>query len=239
MPAHLLLRPSRIRLHMSRSLTHSLKHTLRLRRTSIVACRRTTIFVIGRHDDLLDNGVERAARRALNTKKVPVSSMTLCFAIVAHDIDDTLQVGRHWLLRNITSTSFPCCRHALGRHDSFLADWTTIIKAGKLTETMRMNRMTAGQVLRRLARGKHVFATDGTIVLVLVLEAIVRTEHMDANAHATFVAVTKGLLTSNATKATVLTMKGLFRLCHPEVANAAMILSKLDSAMSTLVSVCI
>lgn len=102
---------------------------------------------------------------------------------------------------------------------------------------MSVNGMATGKILWTLAGGKHVFATDGAIVLVLVLEAIVRCKDCNANAHGALFAVTKILLTANATKATVFAMKGFFRLGHPQVANAAVILAKGRSTVNTLVSI--
>ena len=73
--------------------------------------------------------------------------------------------------------------------------------------------MTTRQVLRRLTRREHVFTTDGAIVLVLVLEALVRLKDGYGNAHATLVAVTKGFDAAHAAKATLDTMKGFLGLC--------------------------
>jgi len=102
-----------------------------------------------------------------------------------------------------------------------------------------MNRMATRQILWTLTGGKHVFATDRTVVLVLVLEAIVRLKDMDANTHATLGAVTEGFRATDTTKATFWAMKGLFRLGHPEVTNVAVIFSKRSSTVSTQVSVVI
>lgn len=143
---------------------------------------------------------------------MPLLSVTLGFTIIAHDINDPLQVGRHGMLRNVPGSRLPRRRHALLTHDSLFANGTTIVKAGQFTKAVRMNGMSTRQVLRRLPRGKHVFATHGAIVLVLVLETLVGVKDRDGNAHATLVAVTKGFDAANATKAALNAMKGLFGL---------------------------
>ena len=72
--------------------------------------------------------------------------------------------------------------------------------------------MTTRQVLRRLTRREHVFTTDGAIVLVLVLEALMSIKDANRDAHAAFVAVAEGLHTSHATKSTSVAMEGFLAL---------------------------
>lgn len=177
--------------------------------------RNGTRLFIPRTNDLLHNCVEAVALRALHSKKVPIESGALCFTVITHYVHHALQVGRHGLLCNITSTSFPCCRHALLRHDSLFANGTAIIKARQLAEAVSMNGVSTRKVLRTLTRGKHILATDGTVVLVLSLEAIVRLKDMHTDTHAALAAMTEVLCATDATKATFCTMKRLFALCHP------------------------
>ena len=95
--------------------------------------------------------------------------------------------------------------------------------------------MSAGQVLRRLAAAKHVLATHGTIILVLVLEALVRLEDAHGNAHTALVAVAKVFRTADAAKAALLAMEGFLGQGHPEIATAAMVLSEDRLAIYALV----
>lgn len=97
--------------------------------------------------------------------------------------------------------------------------------------------MTARQVLWRLPRREHVLPTHRAIVLVLVLETTVRVVDIDGDAHAAFLTMAEGLATSDAAKATLFAMKGLFRLRHPEVACATMVLGELDTATRAPISV--
>ena len=161
--------------------------------------------------------------------------MTLGFAIVAHNVDHTLQVGRHGLFGNVSSTRFPGSRHALLGDNRLFANGTAVIKAGKLAEAMCVNGMTAWKILWRLAGGKHVFAADGTVILVLILEAVVAFKDMNTNAHAALVTVTEVFGATNATKATLIAVKGFLRLGHPEITDVAVVFSKRYSTVSTLI----
>jgi hypothetical protein len=68
--------------------------------------------------------------------------------------------------------------------------------------------------------------TDGAVVFVLVLEAIVSEKDMDANAHAAFRTVAEIFCATDAAKPTLVAMKGLFRVFHPQVTHGAVILGK-------------
>jgi hypothetical protein len=125
-----------------------------------------------RRQHIFHHRIEGAARRALDAEKVPLSMCAFDFTIVANDIDRALQIGRHGMFNNVPRSRLPGGRHALLRHDRFLANRTTIVKTGQFAKTVCVNGVTARQILRRLARSEHVLATDRTIVLVLVLEAV-------------------------------------------------------------------
>ena len=77
---------------------------------------------------------------------------------------------------------------------------------------MRMNRMTARQILGRLAGRKHIFPTNRAVILVLVFETPVGFENVHRNAHAALRAVSKVFPASNSTKATLITVKWFFGL---------------------------
>jgi hypothetical protein len=136
--------------------------------------------------------------------------MTLAFAIIAHDVDNSLKITRHGVLGNISCTSFPCCRHGLLRHDRLFANWASIIKPRELAKAVGMDCMSARQILRRLTRREHVLSADWTIVLVLVLETLVGVKHTHRNTHATLIAVTEGVGPSHSAETTLCAMKGLF-----------------------------
>jgi hypothetical protein len=161
---------------------------------------------------LFHHGIERIATGALDTQKVPIASVRFAFAIIAHDIDHSLQIPRHGMFGNISRPGFPRGRHALLRDDRLFANGTTIIKASEFAKTVGMNRMSTWQILWRLAGRKHVFAADGAIVLVLVLEALMRIKDTYRNAHAAFLAMPKGVDATDAAKATLRAMKGFFGL---------------------------
>lgn len=101
---------------------------------------------------LLDDRIERTASRTLDTEEMPLTTMTPCFAVVAHNVDHSLQIGWHGMFRNITRPCFPCRRHAGLTDDSFLTDRASIIETGKFPEAMRVYGMATWQILRRLPR---------------------------------------------------------------------------------------
>ena len=138
--------------------------------------------------------------------------MALRFTIIAHNVDHTLQIRRHGMFRNISRTRFPGGCHTLLRDHRLFANGTTIIKARQFSETMGMDGMATGQILGRLPRREHVFTADGTVVLVLVLEALVCIEDTDRDAHTTFIAVAEGFHSSHTTETTAVAMEGLLPL---------------------------
>jgi hypothetical protein len=83
------------------------------------------------------------------------------------------------MLGNITRSRLPCGRHARLTDYSLFANGTAVIETGQFAKTVSMNRMPTRQVLWRLATRKHVFSAHGTIVLVLILEALMLFKHAD------------------------------------------------------------
>ncbi len=151
---------------------------------------------VGRHSrciggtsaqNLLHNCVEAAAAGALNPEKVPLSIGRLGLTVIAHDIHRTLEIGWHGVLGNVPGAGFPRGRHALLTDDGLLANGAAIIKASQFAEAMGVNGVPARQILRTLSTAKHIFTADGTIVLVLVLEALVAFKDANADAHAALV----------------------------------------------------
>lgn len=116
------------------------------------------------------------------------------------------------MLGNITSSCFPGRCHGLLTHNCLLANGATVVEACELAKAVCVNGVSTGQILRRLATAKHVFATNGTVVLVLVLEALVRLKDRDGYAHATLVAVAKSFHSTHTAETTLYTMEGFFGL---------------------------
>jgi hypothetical protein len=75
-----------------------------------------------------------------------------------------------------------------------------------------MDSMATWKILRWLTRRKHVLATHWTVVFVFILEALMSVEDTDRNAHAAFVAVTKGVCTPDPAESALTAMKRLFGL---------------------------
>ena len=89
--------------------------------------------------------------------------------------------------------------------------------------------------MRRLSRGEHVFATNGTIVLILVFEALVCIKDANRYAHTALIAVPEDFGATDSTKAALIAVEGFLGERHPEITHAAMILSELCIAADTAV----
>mmetsp|Transcript_23143 Transcript_23143/g.54724 ORF Transcript_23143/g.54724 Transcript_23143/m.54724 type:complete len:253 (-) Transcript_23143:686-1444(-) len=226
--------------------------TIRKRKFNLIArendtsCRSTWVFVLTicltvfpswrpRTEYLFYNSIKRVTVTTLDPQKVPLLCETLSLTIIAHYVNHSLQVTRHRMFGNISSASLPCCSHRLLRNDGLLTYGTSIIETSQLPKAMRMNRMTTWQILGRLAGGEHIFSTDWAVVFVLVFETPVGFEDVDRNTHAALRAVSEVLLSSNSTKATLVTVKRLFGLTHPKIAFATMILSKDNFTVDALI----
>ncbi len=191
-------------------------HISVLRRTTRILGLRVSLIAIAagssRTDNLFDYRVEGAAVSALDPQKVPILCMALSFAIVAHNVDHALQIGGHGMLRNVSRPGLPGGRHGLLRNNRLFANGAAVVETCEFAKAVGVNRMSTGQILGRLSRGKHVFAAHRTIVLVLVLITSVAFKDIDRNTHTTFRAVSEIFLASNSAKATLVTMKGFFGL---------------------------
>jgi hypothetical protein len=167
---------------------------------------------------------------------VPYQARTLGFTVVTHNVNNTLQIRWHGVLRNISSPCFPGCGHALLRHHGLFTDGAPIIKSSQFTEAMGMNGMPTGQILRRLPGGEHIFAANGTIVLVFVLEALVCIEDTHRDTHATFIAVAERFHSSHTAESTAVAMEGFLAQRHPQVTHSTMIFAKLSVAINATIS---
>lgn len=95
-------------------------------------------------------------------------------------------------------------------HHTLFTNRAAVIKTGQIAQTVRMDRVAAGQILRGEAGGVHVFTADGAGVFVLVLEAAVCFVEGDGDAHAAFVAVSEVGLASYAAEAAFVAVEGFF-----------------------------
>lgn len=86
-------------------------------------------------------------------------------------------------------------------------------------------------------RREQIFLTDGAIGLVLAVLAVVIVVQGAINAHAAVVAMFEVLSSTHTTKATVRTMVWTFLIGHPQIADVAMVFTKLDIARNAIVAV--
>ena len=166
---------------------------------------------------------------------MPIQFLTFRLTIIAHNVYEPGQISWHGLFTNILGTRCPRCRHRLMADNCLFANRTSIIKACKLSKAMCVYCVTAGQILWRLTRCKHIFPAYWTIVFVLVFHAVVCVVDTDTNAHAALFAMPVWVLTSHTAETTLCAVKGLLRLLHPKIANIAIILGKSNTAVHTLV----
>ena len=167
----------------------------------------------------------------LDAQKVPVAILAARLAVVAHDVHDAGQIGRHGLHLYVPRAGGPRGRHGLLADDGLLADGAAVVEAGELAEAVSVDGVAAGQVLGRLAGGEHILAAHGTVVLVLILHAVVIVVDVDRDAHAAPVAVAERFATADAAEAAVLAVERTLALDHPQVADVAVVLSELDGAV--------
>ena len=125
---------------------------------------------IARTNDLFHDGVETGTVGTLDAQKVPVAILTARLAIVAHDVHNTGQIGGHGLHLDVPGAGGPRGRHGLLTNDGLLADGAAVVEPGQLAEAVGVDGVTTGQILGRLAGGKHVLAADGTVVPEIKLE---------------------------------------------------------------------
>lgn len=102
-----------------------------------------------------------------------------------------------------------------------------------------MNGMSTGHFVTGRTRREKIFLTDGTIGLVLSVLAIVIVVQSTIDAHAAVVTVLKVFGTADTAKATVLTMVRAFLIGHPQVADVAMVGTKLDVTRNAVVCLAI
>lgn len=100
---------------------------------------------------------------------------------------------------------------------------------------MRVDGVSARQVLGRLAAAEHVFPTYRAVVFILVLHAIVRIVHGRGNAHAALGAVLKILLSSHPTEPAFLAVERTLGKGHPYIALFAVIFRERHLAPPALV----
>lgn len=172
---------------------------------------------------------------ALHSQKVPGPTVVVAFAVVADHGHDTGQFRRHRLHRDSRRHGVPRRHHALSRLRRFLADGAAAVVRRQLSEAVPVNGVPAGHFVRGPTRIEQVLLTDGTVGPVLAGLAIVIRVETAIDAHAAFVAVRKVFLPAHAAKAAVGTVVGPLFVRHPQVANTAVVGSKLDPARDAVV----
>ena len=118
-----------------------------------------------------------------------------------------------------------------------LAHGAASIERRELAEAVPVDGVAAGHLVGGRAGAEEVLLADGTILHVLADLAVVLSKERGVDAHAAIVAVAKVFGPTYATEAALCTVVGTFLGRHPQVANGAVILSKLDTAADAVVTV--
>ena len=102
---------------------------------------------------------------------------------------------------------------------------------------MPVNRVSTGHFVAGVSTAKQVFLTDGTIRHVLAGLAIVIVEQLAVNAHTAVVTVGKVFSATHSAETTVRAVIRGLGFGHPEVANEAVVLAKLNTTTNAFVAV--
>jgi hypothetical protein len=86
-------------------------------------------------------------------------------------------------------------------------------------------------------RREQVFLTDGAVGLVLAVLTVVIVVEGAIDAHAAIMTVFEVLSSTNTTETAIRTMVRTFLIRHPQIADVAMVFTKLDIARNAIVSV--
>ena len=199
--------------------------------------RKEGVGVRPDHGNPLDDGIERRAGPALNSEKVPCAIFIGTLAVVADDGHGLGQIRRDGLQFDAHGHGIPRRLHPLVRFGRLLAYGAAGIMGGQLAEAVPVDGVAAGHLVRGRTGAEQVLLADGTILHVLADLAVVLSKERGVDAHAAIVAVAEVFGPTDATEAALGTVVGTFLGRHPQVANGAVILSKLDSAADAVVAV--
>jgi hypothetical protein len=137
------------------------------------------------------------------------------FAIIAHDGDDSCELGGYRLQGNPHGHGLPRRGHVFRSFGGLFTDWTTGIVGGEFFETVPMNGMSTWHFVGGISGTKQIFLTDGTVGHVFAGLAIVIVKEEGIDTHSTVIAVTKVFSAAHSTKAAIATMVRRFVIGHP------------------------
>jgi hypothetical protein len=100
-----------------------------------------------------------------------------------------------------------------------------------------VNGMSTWHFVTGRTRREQVFLTDGAVGLVLAVLAVVIVVESTIDAHSAVMTMFEVLRATDTTKAAVSTMIRAFLIGHPQIADVAMVFTKLDVARNAIVSV--
>jgi hypothetical protein len=188
------------------------------------------------HDDAIDYSVERRAITALNPKKVPSARIIRLFTVVAGNIYHPSQLRRHLLQCHARRHRIPSWHHALFSFRGFLTNRASGVMGRKLSEALPVNGVAARHLMRGTPRTKEKLLANWAVGFVFSTLAVVIGIQAFVDAHATIVTMLEILCTTNTAKPAIRTVIWLFVVCHPQVTYVAMVVTKQNPAVHTVVS---
>jgi hypothetical protein len=166
---------------------------------------------------------------------VPSPGVLGLFAIIARYVHYPGQIRRNRLEGHSRRHGIPRGHHPLPCLGSLLADGTSGVVGRQLSEAVPMYGVAAGHLMGGAPRTEQEFLTHWAVRLVLAALAVVIEVQALVDAHATIVTVPKVLRPAHATESAVTAVVRLLVVRHPQVTDVAVVLSKLDSAVDTIV----
>jgi hypothetical protein len=159
------------------------------------------------------------------------------FAIVTNDIDASSHIRRDWLQGNTHGDRRPRRGHLFRSFCRLFADRTTGIIRGQFLETVPVNGVSTRHFMRCIATAEQILLTDGTVAHVLAVLTIVIVKQQGINTHTAVVTVLEVFATTDAAEPTIFAMIRSLLGGHPEIADIAVVFTKLDEAVDTVIPV--
>lgn len=168
---------------------------------------------------------------------MPSTIITMFFAIVANDIDSSSHICRDWLHRNPHGDRRPRRGHLFRGFRGLFADRTTGVIRCQFLEAVPMNGMSTRHFMRCKATAEQILLADGAVAHILPVLAIVIVKQQGINTHTAVITVLKVFATTNAAEPAINAMIRSLLGRHPEIADIAVVFTKLDVAVDTVVPV--
>jgi hypothetical protein len=168
---------------------------------------------------------------------MPSAIIIMHFTIVANDIDSSSHIRRNWLQGNAHGDRRPRRSHLFRSFRRLFADRTTGVIRSQFLEAVPVNSVSTRHFVRCIATAEQILLADRAVAHVLAVLAIVIVKQQGINAHTTVVTVLEVFATTHAAEPTILTMIRCLLGRHPKITDIAVVFTKLDVTVDTVVPV--